>query len=281
MQNIVLRKENGKTYKLTREVLCSNKPYISEEDCFPKILNNSKIEETKKSEIVKVKKAIYTMFRELVKVNDINIIDSSMEILKTASKRKELNGIVNDIIDEFILLTKKRNSNKSYDSSIITVKSSLKTNPDLVISITIKKIVSTYFRDILENLSDSKIENLEKLKRNNVTMDEILKDLNQVFTLKSKRNGIYNLSKKVLSDEIDMTYDRIQNHLCWQNCRKASIASCPKVADRRKKPINKYEFIKDGYQVIDENMHLNKFIVTNCVYYDEDVRDLPDIKFKY
>lgn len=44
----------------------------------------------------------------------------------------------------------------------------------------------------------------------------------------------------------------------------ANFDKCKKVEDREKLTIDKYDFISDGAQVIDENDDIESFIVNNC-----------------
>ena len=62
-------------------------------------------------------------------------------------------------------------------------------------------------------------------------------------------------------------------HLCWGNCseafcKNADINKCPKVKDRRKKTLDKYEFITDGIQTLDDAGKVEHFIVTGCNKYE-------------
>lgn len=54
-------------------------------------------------------------------------------------------------------------------------------------------------------------------------------------------------------------------HLCWDCC--VAIKDCPKIMDRVKKEISKYEFITDGYQIRSERESERKLIVTGCTNY--------------
>lgn len=50
-------------------------------------------------------------------------------------------------------------------------------------------------------------------------------------------------------------------HLCW-DC--ANALNCSKVMDRQKKTIDKYDFIDDGLQSLDENGNVDFFFVEDC-----------------
>lgn len=58
-------------------------------------------------------------------------------------------------------------------------------------------------------------------------------------------------------------------HLCWNNCANADACNCKKVRDIVKKEIGEYDFVKDGYQYIDENGKVDTFVITSCDNYVE------------
>ena len=55
-------------------------------------------------------------------------------------------------------------------------------------------------------------------------------------------------------------------HLCY-DCTKGYAGECPKITDRRKKSISKYDYVTDGYQIINENNEVEKFVVAKCKEY--------------
>ena len=83
----------------------------------------------------------------------------------------------------------------------------------------------------------------------------------KLTTIYQKTNGI--------TDKIDYTRERRSivesnnKHLCW-DCLNGSPAKCKKVYDVRKKSINDYDFIINGYQIIDKDNCLESFIVSKC-----------------
>ena len=71
----------------------------------------------------------------------------------------------------------------------------------------------------------------------------------------------------------------VQEHLC-STCGYANPIACQKIADifinkledeepmyRPKQPIGEYPEITDGYQILDENNIVRKFVVTGCKNY--------------
>ena len=61
--------------------------------------------------------------------------------------------------------------------------------------------------------------------------------------------------------------DKENGHLCWENCENACADKCRKVEDLPKKYINEYDFIKAGFQIIDDKGRIDRFIVNECDNY--------------
>ena len=51
-------------------------------------------------------------------------------------------------------------------------------------------------------------------------------------------------------------------HLCW-NCKNGYATKCPKITDLQKGTIDSYNFIKSGYQLVEDG-NIIKFIVSAC-----------------
>jgi len=72
-------------------------------------------------------------------------------------------------------------------------------------------------------------------------------------------------TERIYDEEIVIDLDECQtkpNHLCW-NCKNGRPSSCDKVRDLKKKDIQCYDFIKNGYQIV-KNGDITKFIVLGC-----------------
>jgi len=197
--------------------------------------------------------------------------------LKLAQTREELLAIVNllckgyDQVLKGMKPVKSREKNKEeiIDDIKINTKfnEQLKTNPDLVISIATKKIISNYYLNKILSSGKERVNELENLKMSGVSIDEILEFFGESFNETSISNGIEKLSKKIFSDTIDVVSDQLQTHLCWEHCVNASVLQCPKIADQVKQKIGEYDFITDGYQIFDANGKVDQFIVTGCDNY--------------
>lgn len=55
-------------------------------------------------------------------------------------------------------------------------------------------------------------------------------------------------------------------HKCWRDCKNAYPSKCEKVFDLPKENIEKYDFVKYGFQVI-INDEIERFVVVNCKNY--------------
>ena len=60
-------------------------------------------------------------------------------------------------------------------------------------------------------------------------------------------------------------------HLCGAHCKYAFANKCPKVTDRYKKSIDKYDFITEGFQVFKNDGYMDRFRVTGCNKYKKDM----------
>lgn len=158
---------------------------------------------------------------------------------------------------------------KTYGIFFKTINSSLSTNPDLVISITLKKLIATYYLDRILKLKKADINDLENLKLNNTSAEIMLEIIGEKYPKIAMTNGVYELSKKIFLDTIDIAFEQIQTHLCWEDCFNASADKCPKVRNKIKLSIDKYDFIQEGYQILNKKGEIDRFIVTKCDKYEK------------
>ena len=64
-------------------------------------------------------------------------------------------------------------------------------------------------------------------------------------------------------------------HLCWNACANATPSKCKKVHDEVKQNIDEYDFITDGFQILDENNEIDRFHVSGCSNYEKEPRKKP------
>ena len=81
--------------------------------------------------------------------------------------------------------------------------------------------------------------------------------------LKEIRNGneIIELTD-IDSIENELNLKKGDTHLCW-DCKNGHPDKCSKIADLQKGSIESYEFIKDGFQLVQDGI-VDKFIITRC-----------------
>ena len=81
-----------------------------------------------------------------------------------------------------------------------------------------------------------------------------------------KKDGI--VIKKDCHEE-DLQIIRNQSHLCNMACKNAYSNKCPKIYDKRKREIGKYDFITDGIQILNNYDIVDIFIVKKCKKYSK------------
>ena len=75
-----------------------------------------------------------------------------------------------------------------------------------------------------------------------------------------------------MSEEKGKELRESEDHLCW-TC--SNYENCDKVKDEHKKTIDKYDFITDGVQLIDESGNVDTFFVEGCNTY---IRDKANVR---
>lgn len=125
----------------------------------------------------------------------------------------------------------------------------------------------------------SKVPFSYKLEK--VTDELVSKDIDELFNYAfAIENGEFYKEdlKKMLNREVsDFDMDLFKKiilyciyrksvHKCWKDCKNAYPSKCLKVFDLPKENIEKYDFVKYGFQVI-ENDEIERFVVINCKNY--------------
>ena len=270
-------KENGITTHIQRDILINDMYLIN---YFSKVFNIEKKNYTKE-QIEEIKYAIYKMLQSVSNRTIENQILSNLNKLIMHAKSDEdylevislLSEGYDAIIDDRMLLKSKfgkSNSSKIENIRKVTNFSShLRNEPELVLSIAIKKIVSSYYYNILTSIDKKTLIKLMSMKKNNEDINNLLSILNLNIP-EDCNDEIAQFYKGVFIDTLDDAYDMIQVHLCWENCKNARADSCPKIENIVKKNIEEYGFITDGYQIYDENGNVDQFIVTGCEKYTKE-----------
>ena len=86
-------------------------------------------------------------------------------------------------------------------------------------------------------------------------------------TILRKENGEVRIIES--TPEVEKNLIEIKNP-CF-GCRNGYVTKCPKMADEIKKPIGEYEYITDGYQVLDENGNTESLVIAKCSNFENDV----------
>lgn len=270
MEKIIYTKEAGETKKGIRKHLTHKSAYLRKDEIIS-FIDNDEVKKYSNSEKINAKRAIVSIFRA-VRIEDPNKIFELFDQIQNITDGEEVTNILNDLLKYYKDVSDRENKKiKKYynpnlkDNSVNIFKTLIETKPELMNSIAVKKIIGMYFTEILDSFSDKYINKVEAIKNSNTSMDELFDMLSVEFTDNAKKNGVYELSKRVLNDTIDYIYDERQNHLCW-NCKNATAIDCDKVADCFKNTIDLYDFIDEGYQIY-EGKSLDRFIVTKCKKY--------------
>ena len=83
-------------------------------------------------------------------------------------------------------------------------------------------------------------------------------------TIFKKENGQVRII--ATSPEVEKDLVEIKNP-CFE-CKKGYTNKCLKMADEIKRPIGEYEFITDGYQVLDENGVSDSLVISKCANFE-------------
>lgn len=254
MNKVILIKKNGTVTESIRNQYISSKPYMEEnENIFKDIINQKNIEETPSYIIDKIRKDVSRSVTQ-IKSNDFLIICNIYMMIRESNSKEDLIKIFKSLINRYKVV------NSKYINEYIS------NNFDVFASIFIKKIMISYYTNIILSLDNDKIEKLYALKNKNISSEELL---NIIEKPENKLNNktFNKMAENVLLHSIDIVYDATRKHLCWENCKNCSPKICPKINDEVKQKIDKYDFITDGYQILNKDGKIDTFVVTNCKNY--------------
>lgn len=270
MEKVILKKEDGNVIKSVRKVLGGKELYITDKDgSLANEINFSEIKLVKAKDINEVDKAFKRLFDSLIKLSEIKRIYKAMDNLKKIKTRDELLELTTNVFEEyktFISTLKRKSDVSTFDSIYSVINELLEDNPDLVMAVFVRKLIISYYEHKIRSLGARKVNDLENLKLGGASIDYMFEIIGETFTRESVSNGIYTLSKKLFADSIDTVFDDLQEHLCALDC--ANFLRCPKVLDKRQ--IGYYGFINSGYQTFNDDGTLDRFIVTDCEYYERE-----------
>lgn len=255
MEEEIIIKKDGELVKGSKITCEGTKPYIvSENENLAKVIDLQTFNNSTKIEIKKYSSAI----DDAIKTNE-NYIAVAIKYLQNCQNKADLNRMLN------ILLLDDKNKG-SY--CIKVIKNASLTNEDLVLSMLIKKILRLHYYNLLSSLTPEEIVSLEIAKVNKTPIVELFNIVNNnCYSDLAKESGIYDLAIKIFADTIDVVYAEKSIHLCWENCKNATVTNCPRMRDGMYAEIAKYPFITDGFQIKKKNK-TEKLVITKCTKYE-------------
>lgn len=229
-------------------------------------------EEYDKKDLKTARKIIDKLVDEINFVKNRDILDNSYEGLKSSSNITDILLILSNLKIFYNI-----NSNKYPIGNTFTLKDEdfnkldqiSKTNPEMISSLLIKKIIHTYCYNKINDLGFEKIKELYDYTNTFPDSESVYCKAGFKFDDIDFNNLCVATKNELISVIREVFIDRAE-HLCF-SCRFASTDKCDKIFDPwdRKKNINEYDFIIDGYQTyIDDKME--KFTVTKCANFKPD-----------
>lgn len=247
--------------------------------CYPKLIDYNKIKNYELKSIKFLNNQVKIVLSEIENCNK-DFLEQIFIMLQQSNTILDLEKVSKFFLSEYEKnLYSKSNTNikkLSIAKEIIAhANSDIKQNFDIFIVMLIKNIVNTYYTKKLRQLDILEIMYLEDLKIKNASVDRIHNiigdHLDKVICDKS---GIKKMSSRIMLNKIDKIHDDFigQYHLCWMNCKNATPNKCSKILDLPKLTIDKYDFITDGYQILDNNDIVDTFVVTKCKNYKREYK---------
>ena len=281
MEKIIYIKNNGETFKGTRTILTHKSRFLKKGEKVT-FVNNKIVKTSDKDDIKSANKIVDNLVDKLY-CADKKTIDTFFDSINNVKTKEDMTKISKKMYSIY-KTNIEPNALKSYESNEIVYKKKtvdtekyeniLKENPELINSIVVKKTLMFYFSKKISSKGYKQIVQLEIMKNSGINMEEIANILGIKFSEQSKKNGVYELSKRLLNDIIDNMYTSTETkekeHLCWK-CQNGTAIDCDKVADCFKKTIDLYDFIEEGYQTYNDNA-LDRFVVKKCKKFKEDTK---------
>ena len=287
---ILLIKQNGEVTFKEKKINTINEDYLTEKDGFlTDLIDVNEIKRTDMKTIEGVRKVVNSVLAVLTNNNHVignsSIISKIYEKLPQVNNEHDLDEIISLLVskrnyykEELEQEEKKENKDKEEEFFINQLKKVIATinsfekasqyNKNLLLSILIKRIMVLYNTKLASTNSLSIISYMSKMNRL-VLLDEDLDILVNKMYKETDNKEFDKLSKRILGDIVITTSKSAKKHLCWEDCEYAFADKCPKIRDYYKEThINKYPFIEEGWQTLDENGDVDDFIVTKCSKYE-------------
>lgn len=261
MKKYILIKENGVT---TRKPLWKNvhhKAYLLEDEmCYDNIIHFDKVAASSSEKVQAVKQNLHSAVYVTDKHIGANVYINGIKQVKTV---KDYYRIVRYLYKDYSQISDLETT-KENDKQMTSL---LKSNPDLVFSVLTKELLLTHYYDLVCSLNEEEINRINECLTAGTPLEEIMDDILINMDNVQDKTGLLDLAKKIFSDTFAIAQYKNQKHLCGLNCQNVYCSKCAKVADRVKRTIDQYPFIKDGYQIVDKNDDVLDFNVAKCDNY--------------
>lgn len=253
MRKIIITKLNGKNKKVEIDNYTTNKYSLDRTT-----INILEITDTKnKNSIITTNNFIRDIFKKYQYDIDydsiFNKINSDKVNIETLNIYKNIIKNLDIIIEQY-----PKNRQEIIKESLIKTYNE---NPEYIIKIIIKEFINNYCKNVIFKDSDEKLKKGYLMIISNEEPNKILEELD--ININNKYND---LIAKTIIKKIKKTHEDNYPHLCWEYC--SNLVYCDKIQDRLKKTITKYNFITDGYHMIDVNYNENgkRILKTDCFY---------------
>ena len=276
---VIIKKVDGITKSSKRVIMVNKKRYLTEsEACFNSVVNPKK-DKIDKKVAIEIYGDVSKMAVKFSNGKEHSTLSAVMLLLKNTKNISDFKRIIQMITFQYENEIRDIRNKNDFISNNVSARLNYnyKEYPEFTASILTKKFVTAYYTQKLSGLSKKELNDLDDARITGASIDDLLVMLGEKFNDVSIENGIYNFSKKVLNDSLDIVLDRVNHdHLCWMNCINASPNNCLKFVSQRKMEIDKYDFITDGYQLLDEKGLVEKFVVTGCKNYKRNKNEYTD-----
>ncbi len=190
-------------------------------------------------------------------VNNYNkgkIINEAIENLKS-------NKTINEVLRRFLVSARKVTTKEKVDE-LLELLDSNSSEQSVLTDILLEKLMDNYYR---KKLRKANFEKLMKLLMNE-NYKKILDNIDEQF-YENERLNLY--LKKTLVKNIESLYRNSNEQLCF-TCSNGYPNKCVKIFDHPKRMIDRYTFIKKGFQIYDDCGKLKHFIIWGCNNFEEE-----------
>ncbi len=199
--------------------------------------------------------------KRIIHYLDNPILNDFVNNLKEAQSYDEFMDLLQNVINKIQNKIKERWLIAKLSELKPKITEKLRVILPLVISDT---VLTSYFERKLYQCTPEELAILEKF---NITNEgaKILYYLDENFPLAAFQNDFYALALNNAQVATAEAYKSKKAHLCFA-CLNGYPSKCEKVADYRKKNLDDYSFIEEGYQTFN-NDELKEFKVTKCKHF--------------